>query len=148
MRLTDYSHVLWLLGDESTSDPHIRRNGAIAPRSVCRRGWRPSSIGLRARFCHLVHLHVPDPALHLCARRRRYQSRPADTRLASPISRIILTFLTGDTEIWAYDNGGSAAVGYNQQVICVGFPLENSRSPRHGTCAGRPDQLASLRAQP
>jgi hypothetical protein len=124
--LNNYPKVLWLLGDESTADVtfsaaeraaiggYVSGGGKLLVSGAevgyaTDRAWLTSTLGVS---------YVADSAGTQTAGGYRFgEVYPED----------FPDVLSGPTTLWTYATGGGAAVGWNRQVVVVGFGLETMR---------------------
>ena len=121
--LVDYPYVLWLLGDEGVSDltfdpaerllveDYVAVGGGLIV-SGAEVGYATN----RSWLSSVLHTtYVADDAGVTSAGGFQFGvDYPEDYP----------DVLEGDTHLWNYSSGGAAAVGWNRQVVVVGFPLE------------------------
>lgn len=122
--LSAYDFVIWLLGDESVADDTFDSAERAVVSAYLDGGGRLIVSG--AELGYATDADWLDEAIHAA-----YVSDDAGTDQAggytfgSSYAEDYPDVLSGDTTIWSYATGGGAAVGWNNQVIAVGFGLEN-----------------------
>lgn len=124
VELGDYARVLWFLGDESSSDLPLDEAEMAALES-----WLDAGGELIITGSELGYAGDADwlsRVLHAS-----YVSDDAGTTTAAGRSFGVVydedypDVWTGDEVIWSYSTGGAAAVGWDHQIVVVGFPLES-----------------------
>lgn len=137
-KLSDYLGVLWMLGDESTADVTFDTLEQTAIRSYLDRGGKLIVSGSEVGYATGSWL---EDTLHAS-----YVADDAGTNevegwtLGVTYPEDYPDVLAGDEVVWTYANGMTAAVGWNRQVVVVGFALETLGE------ADRAAALADLRA--
>lgn len=122
--LSDYDGVVWLLGDESTADATFDETEQAAITAYVAGGGRIIVSG--AELGYATDSGWLSSTLHA-----RYVSDDAGTdqagdyRFGVQYDEDYPDVLSGSETLWSYSTGGAAAVGWNGQVIAVGFGLEN-----------------------
>ena len=137
VQLSSYTRVLWLLGDESTADRTFDAREKSAIDGYLLGGGKlvvsGSEVGYATAGSWL------SSSLHAS-----YVSDDAgsnvveDWTLGVTYPEDFPDVLAGSEVIWRYGTGATAAVGWNQQVVVVGFALETLGA------ADRADALAEL----
>jgi hypothetical protein len=122
--LSDFAHVLWLLGDESTADTTFddAQQEAIAD-------YVASGGSLVASGSEIGYATAGDWLSTVL--RASYVADDAGTTELDDGTPFGVTYpedypdvLSGETVLLRYATGGAAAVGWDQRVVVVGFPLE------------------------
>lgn len=126
--LEDYPGVVWLLGDEGTADVTLDEAEQAAIADYLDAGGRllisGSELGYATDGAWL------ESTLHL-----GYVADDAGTNRAGGYTFGVVydedypDVLSGPQTIWSYDSGGAAAVGWNRQLVAVGFGIENLSDP-------------------
>lgn len=138
VQLSRYTHVFWMLGDESTADRTFddREKSAIEEYlsgggklvvSGSEVGYATSSTWLSGT---LHASYVNDDA---------GSDQVEGWTLGVTYPEDFPDVLAGSEVIWRYGTGATAAVGWNQQVVVVGFALETLDA------ADRAEALAELK---
>ncbi len=121
--LTDFSRVIWLLGDESTSDVTFSPDARTAITAYLGSGGALIVSGAEVGY-------ATDSAWFSSTLHTAYVSDDANTNTANGFSFGVAypedypDVLSSQTTLWTYATGGGAAVGWNNQVIVIGFGLE------------------------
>ncbi len=121
--LRDYERVLWMLGDESRADLTFDDSERELIERYLDSGGELIVSGSEVGYA--TNASWFSSVLHAS-----YVSDDAGTNRAGGYTFGVIyeedypDVLTGDEVIWAYDGSGAAAVGWNGQVVVVGFPLE------------------------
>lgn len=127
VKLSSYTGVLWLLGDESVDDVTFDAAEKSALDAYVAGGGRLIVSG--AEVGYATSSSWLSSTLHAT-----YVKDDAATTHAGGYTFGVTypedypDVLSGQTTLWSYDTGGAAAVGYNHQIIVVGFPLETLSS--------------------
>lgn len=123
VNLSDYARVLWMLGDESQNDVTFDADERAAIEAYLGGGGRLLVTGSEVGYA-TAGRWLSD-VLHA-----RYIRDDAGTQVAEGYTFGVTyeedypDVLGGDTVLWRYSTGGAAAVGWNHQIIVVGFALE------------------------
>jgi hypothetical protein len=121
--LSDYSNVLWELGDESVHDVTFDPTEQALLQAYVDGGGRLIVTGSEVGYA--TNAAFLSSALHVT-----FVADNAGTTHAGGYTFGVAypedypDVLSGATTLWSYDTGGGAAVGWSHQVITVGFPLE------------------------
>jgi hypothetical protein len=123
LRLEEFGHVLWLLGDESLADETFDARERDAVAAYLDSGGNllvtGSEVGFASDGDWLYDvLHTEQVADDAGA--SSVEGWPFGTVYEEDYPDV----LSGQTELWTYDAGGSAAVGWESRVVVVGFGLE------------------------
>ncbi|MBT3219953.1 MAG: hypothetical protein HN348_12760, partial [Proteobacteria bacterium] len=124
VELDDYDGVLWLLGDEGLADQTFDQTEENLLESYV--GGGGSLIVSGAEVGYATDSTWLSNVLHA-----GYVADNGGTNVAggytfgAEYEEDYPDVLSGETVIWKYNTGGSAAVGWAGQIIVVGFGLEN-----------------------
>ena len=133
--LDDYDGVLWMLGDESRADvtfDSVERelledfldSGGELIVSGSEVGYATSTSWFTSTF-HASY--VRDDA---------GTDRAGGFTFGVTYEEDFPDVLSGDEVIWTYDSGGAAAVGWDNRIVVVGFPLETIGDVERGDAVG------------
>jgi len=123
VELGAFSRVLWMLGDESRRDITFDADERAAIDKYLADGGRLLVSGSEVGYATGADWF--SSALHA-----QYEADSAGTDKVDAFTFAVAypvpypDVLSGSTEIWQYDTGGAAAVGWQGKVAVVGFPLE------------------------
>jgi hypothetical protein len=124
--LSDYSRVLWMLGDESVADVTFDDREKAAIEAYLAGPGRLVVSGSEVGY-------ATDPTWLSDVLHATYVADDADTdqvqdwTFGAEYPEDYPDVLDGDEVLWTYGTGGGAAVGWEQRVVVVGFGLENLR---------------------
>jgi hypothetical protein len=122
--LGDYAQVVWLLGDEGLADRTFDPAERAAVEAYVAGGGALIVSGSEVGY-------ATDPTWLDDVLHTRLVADDAETTgvegwtVGAQYPEDYPDVLDGDAIVWTWDTGGAAAVGWNRQVIVVGFGVEN-----------------------